>query len=78
VATKSLTSSLRRKPDATISKRPPTPVIEENDNSLPEQPFQNTNNDSSPVYSPAHDENWPPIISGENDEESKGSLLKGA
>ena len=72
VATKSL--SLRRKPEATISKRPPTPV-KEKDNSLRELSFQNTNNDSTPVYSPTNDENWPPIISAESDEESKGSFL---
>lgn len=72
VATKSL--SLRRKPEATISKRPPTPV-KEKDNSLRELSFQNTNNDSTPVYSPTNDENWPLIISAESDEESKGSFL---
>ena len=72
VATKTL--SLRRKPEATISKRPPTPV-KEKDNSLRELSFQNTNNDSTPVYSPANDKKWPPIISAESDEESKGSFL---
>jgi hypothetical protein len=73
VAAKSL--SLRRKPSATISKRPPTPVKEEKDNSLRELSFQNTNSDSSQDYSPPNDENWPPIISTESDEESKGSFL---
>ena len=67
------TSSLRRKPEA----RPTTQVMEENDNRLKNLPFKSIKNDSSPVYSPAQDENWPPIISSENDEdeESKGSFL---
>lgn len=61
--------SLRRKPEATISIKQTTPVMDENDNRLKNLPFKSIKNDSSPVYSPAQNENWPPIISSENDED---------
>lgn len=71
-AVKSL--ALRRKAEATTtSLRSTTPVIEEDDDtSLPEIPFKGTN-DSTPVYSPALDHNWPPTISSENEEDDENN-----
>lgn len=60
---------LRRKPEATILIKQTTPVMDENDNRLKNLPFKSIKNGSSPVYSPAQSENWPPIISSENDED---------